>query len=168
MLISYMTNDKKEGKLRNQRSDTDLVGLRVIASKKEMRSENSQTDQNSNSPLFLNNKNKGMTMKNQTKKVTFATLKKLARKTELLHSVRGEHMPYGMQWNGVESFYTTKLEDLDKFKMSKNWLGESEDDNGSKCITLSNCCYVINFYHEEFGSTSLPIRLRRRFMKEYK
>ena len=56
MLSSYMTNDKKEGKLRNQRSDTDLVGLRVIASKKEMRSENSQTDQNSNSPLFLTKK----------------------------------------------------------------------------------------------------------------
>ena len=102
-------------------------------------------------------------MKNQTKKVTFATLKKLARKEELLHDVKAEHGAYGMDWNEARGYHTTTLENLEQFKVSKNWLGESEDDNGSKCITLSNCCYVINFYHEEFGSTARPIRLRRRF-----
>jgi hypothetical protein len=84
------------------------------------------------------------------KKVTFATLKKLAKKDELLHDVKAEHSVYGMEWNKARGYHTTTLNDLEKFKVSKNWLGESVDDNESKCITLSNCCYVINFYHPSF------------------
>lgn len=85
------------------------------------------------------------------KKVTFATLKKLSKTHLLYHQVMAEHLPYGMKWYKEDVIPgETKLTDLEKFKMTKNWIGKSEDNEGTKCITLSNCCYVINFYHPSF------------------
>ena len=77
------------------------------------------------------------------KKVTFATLKKYARKERLLHKVRGEFsgMVDGMEFFKDLPYNKTTLKDLDKFKVSKNWITLKDD----KTIELSNCCYYVNF-----------------------
>ena len=76
------------------------------------------------------------------KKVTFTTLKSLARKGKLTHKVRGE---FDGMTDGLESVKTearkTTLEDLVEFKVTKNWLRVEEDGT----IKLTNCCYIVIF-----------------------
>jgi len=86
-------------------------------------------------------------MKTETKKITFNTLKKYARQGVLRHYVRGEFngMVDGMEFKktgNLLDLLTTKttLEDLAKFKVSKNWISEVHG-----IITLSNCCYEVKF-----------------------
>tara|TARA_R110001606_G_scaffold169280_1_gene314240 strand:+ start:362 stop:607 length:246 start_codon:yes stop_codon:yes gene_type:complete len=77
------------------------------------------------------------------KKVTFATLKKYARNNVLFHKVRGEFsgMVDGMEFYNNLPYNKTTLKDLEKFKVSKNWLTIKENQS----IELSNCCYYVNF-----------------------
>ena len=76
------------------------------------------------------------------KKVTFATLKSLAKKGRLLHQVKSE---FDGMTDGLESvksnYQATTLEDIAGFKVTKNYLRVLEDGT----IRLSNCCYTINF-----------------------
>ena len=83
----------------------------------------------------------------ETNKITFATLKKYARRGELLHQVEGEHGPYGMEYyrNGNElPLCKTTIEDLATFKATRNWITEGSDV--VTFATLSNCVYLVNFY----------------------
>ena len=87
-------------------------------------------------------------------KITFNTLKKYARKNQLVHSVNSEFN--GMIDGHDSTNYPTKakhttLEDLKKFKVSKNWIS-APDIHISTCgtrmyrkVLLSNCCYVVSF-----------------------
>ena len=76
------------------------------------------------------------------KKVTFATLKSLAKKRKLLHRVTSEFdgMTNGLEKVEVSSKQTT-LEDIAGFKVTKNYLRVLEDGT----IRLSNCCYTVIF-----------------------
>ena len=77
------------------------------------------------------------------KKITFATLKKYANQNKLFHKVKGEFsgMIDGMEFFNDLPYNKTTLKDLDKFKVSKNWITLKDDNN----IELSNCCYYVNF-----------------------
>lgn len=91
------------------------------------------------------------------KKVTFATLKKLARRGELQHRVYMEYGTYGMEkvnqdQGGQKWFITTLLNHLDVFKVTKNYLRIAIDETGQVCIRLDNCCFAVYFYHQSFKS----------------
>tara|TARA_Y100000401_G_scaffold38325_1_gene28916 strand:- start:14039 stop:14335 length:297 start_codon:yes stop_codon:yes gene_type:complete len=87
------------------------------------------------------------TRKENMKKITFNTLKKYARQGRLHHHVEGEYsgMVDGMEFrkNSLLDVIATKttLEDLEKFKVTKNWITEKHHG----VIELSNCCYVVKF-----------------------
>lgn len=76
------------------------------------------------------------------KKVTFATLKSLAKKGKLLHQVKRE---FDGMTDGLESvksnYQATTLEDIAGFKVTKNYLRVLEDGT----IRLSNCCFTVIF-----------------------
>ena len=83
----------------------------------------------------------------ETNKITFSTLKKYARRGELLHQVEGQHGPYGMEFyrgDGALKLEKTTLEDLARFKASRNWITDGSDV--VTFATLSNCVYLVNFY----------------------
>ena len=91
------------------------------------------------------------------KKVTFGTLKKYARNTgklTLRHRVVSEFNGIYDGMGKIEDpkMVLTSLYDLEKFKVSKNWLTvifeEFNDDDTKKIIKveLSNCCYVVEFF----------------------
>lgn len=87
---------------------------------------------------------------------TFATLKQLAMKGQLLHKVHMEHGPYGMEVvdqdnDGNKWYHTTSTEHLKAFKMTTNYLSLEEDHTGEPCLRLDNCCYAVYFYHESFN-----------------
>ena len=83
------------------------------------------------------------------KKVTFATLKKHARKGQLRHRIRGQHRANGFQWYIGEMsapIKTTTLKDLERFKVTKNFIQTDDLTDQNAFAQLSNCCYYINFY----------------------
>tara|TARA_R100001163_G_C4923404_1_gene102629 strand:+ start:229 stop:540 length:312 start_codon:yes stop_codon:yes gene_type:complete len=95
--------------------------------------------------------NKKQTGEEKMKKVTFATLKKLARKGLLTHRVRGEHSVYGFKFyteaNGnALPIVKTTLSDLEKFKTQKNWIQTDDLVDDKANAQLSNCCFYVNFY----------------------
>jgi len=76
------------------------------------------------------------------KKVTKATLKSLAKKGKLSHTVNGEFdgMLEGMKANEKNTQITT-LKDVERFTFcDKNYITASDNE-----ITLSNCCFHITF-----------------------
>ena len=83
------------------------------------------------------------------KKVTFNTLKALARKGQLEHRVRAAHGAYGMEWYNNENtlpITQTTLEDLNKYKVTKNYIQTENLTDTDADAQLSNCCYVLMFY----------------------
>jgi hypothetical protein len=80
----------------------------------------------------------------EMKKVTFATLKSIANKGLLQHRVRAEHGAYGMEFYADQPVVTTKVEDLKRFKATKNY------------ITTENCHEFIN---GPFGSVESDAQL---------
>lgn len=75
------------------------------------------------------------------KKVTFTTLKSLAKKGKLTHKVSREFdgMTDGLEnVKGLDTI--TTLEDIAGFKVTKNYL--SVEDNK---IRLSSCCFTVIF-----------------------
>jgi hypothetical protein len=77
------------------------------------------------------------------KKVTFTTLKSLAKKGKLTHKIKDEFdgMTDGLEKGDMIEKVTT-VEDLTNFKtVSKNWLRVEDDGT----IKLTNCCYRIIF-----------------------
>lgn len=77
-------------------------------------------------------------------KITFATLKKYAKKNKLFHITIGEFdgMIDGMNFtNSNYEYKQTTLKDLSKFKVTKNYISINEDNS----IKLINCCYNIKF-----------------------
>ena len=82
------------------------------------------------------------------KKVTFTNLKKYARRGELTYRITSEFdgMTDGKEGVATNPVQTT-LEDLAKFKVSKNFLGYVSEDT----IRLSNCCWTVIFKIEKRG-----------------
>ena len=76
------------------------------------------------------------------KKVTFTTLKSLAKKGKLTHKVTREFdgMTDGLEGVANQIDKITTFEDIAGFKVTKNYL--SVDNNK---IRLSNCCFTIIF-----------------------
>jgi hypothetical protein len=76
------------------------------------------------------------------KKVTFTTLKSLAKKGKLTHKVTREFdgMTDGLEGVANQIDKITTLEDIAGFKVTKNYLSVE----GNK-IRLSNCCFTVIF-----------------------
>ncbi len=95
------------------------------------------------------------------KKITFNTLKKYARNSKLTlrHRVISEFNGIYDGMGKIENpdIVLTSLYDLEKFKVSKNWLSfEYEEYNEEKTkkftkVKLSNCCFVVEFWLIEKG-----------------
>tara|TARA_Y100001963_G_C6748396_1_gene432802 strand:- start:569 stop:1087 length:519 start_codon:yes stop_codon:yes gene_type:complete len=98
--------------------------------------------------------------KQDMKKTTFTTLKAKARRGELFHRVRAEHSVYGMEWytNDRElPIVQTTLEDLDKFKVTKNFIQTENLTDSDADAQLSNCVYVVMFYFGNGNRGNLEI-----------
>jgi len=77
-------------------------------------------------------------------KITFATLKKYAKKGRLSHKIIAEFsgMVDGKEWSKDPKWSpVTTLGNLEYFKTTKNWLTVLPNGN----IVLDNCCFQIEF-----------------------
>jgi len=74
-------------------------------------------------------------------KMTFSTLKAQAKAGKLKHHVISEYDGTDTeQSNNVDNFKITTLEDLKKFKATKNYFSVD-----GKYLRLDNCIYSVNF-----------------------
>ena len=89
-------------------------------------------------------------------KITFATLKKFARLGKLSHRVDAE---FNGMYDGMEYYDSsdrvvskTTLDDLARFKVSKNWL--TVQKHMPSIVVLSNCCFKVTFSIDVEGEQS--------------